>query len=277
MKDYYRFLTENCVNAGATETIGKTVSGLDIPLVHTGRERADTLIVGSVHAREHITTDLIEKVFFGTEYCFDIIPCLNIDGVILAKYGLDGLNISEERKKFLLSVNGGNDFSLWKANISAVDINVNFDAKWGTGAKNIRYPSSENYIGRYPESEPETRAVTNLIKRNRYAQVICFHSKGEVIYHGFGGIRRYIKEAEEYAESLGYELTKATLSAGGLKDWYDLNFDGLGLTVEVGEDKYSHPYPTEKLPELILKHERSVNILYENGKRIAGKIYGGCP
>jgi murein tripeptide amidase MpaA len=53
-----------------------------------------------------------------------------------------------ERKKLLYFVNGSNDFTIWKANANAVDLNVNWDANFSKGALNINFPSSENYIGK---------------------------------------------------------------------------------------------------------------------------------
>lgn len=266
---YYERLLERCKISGRTEFIGKTSAGYDIPVVTA--ENANTLIVGSTHAREHITTELIFGVFGGEP--FDIVPCLNIDGVILCREGLNSLPVDKERKEFLKKINGGDDFSLWKANAEAVDINVNFDAEWGTGKSNVKYPSSANFIGKAPESERETKAVCDLIRRKKYAQVISFHSKGEVVFWGFGKNKYHYHEAKRYADILGYELSTSYGSAGGLKDWYDLNFDGLGLTVEIGKDKFSHPYPESELPKLIALHKRSVKIIYENGLAVANKIY----
>ncbi len=271
--NYYDGLIDRCQALGAVEYIGRTEWGYPIPLVHVGTGRADTLVVGSIHAREHIVTDLIFGIF-GGNLPFDVIPCLNIDGVILATEGEGSFG---EKIPYLRSLNGGSsDYSLWKANINGVDLNVNFDADWGKGKSNIRYPAPANYVGRYPHSEKETVAVVNLIRRREYSQVVSYHTKGEVIYWGYGDNYYHREEGTRYADSVGYPLSDSVGSSGGLKDWYDLHYDGLGLTVEVGEDRFSHPYPKDKLPELIEKHERSVEIIYDNGQSIRKKLlYGG--
>ena len=68
---------------------------------------------------------------------------------------------------FLLDVNGGNtDFSLWKANARAVDLNVNYNAKWGEGRQNVTYPAPSDYIGEFPVSEPENIALRDFINVN---------------------------------------------------------------------------------------------------------------
>lgn len=268
--DYYEKLLSECKASGRVEYIGSTVCGRRIPLVRTGRGRVDTLIVGATHAREHITVELIKSLFFATEYSFDVIPCLNIDGVMLCRDGIGTIPSAKDRK-YLIDINGGEDFSLWKANASAVDLNVNFDAHWGEGDNNVFFPAPSDYVGRRAESEPETRAVSELMKSRNYSQVIAYHAKGEVVYWGFGNNFFHYAEAKRYADSMGYRLTTAYGSAGGLKDKYCLTSDGLGLTVEIGNDKFSHPYPEKELPNLINQHKESVRLLYENGIVVAKK------
>lgn len=67
---------------------------------------------------------------------------MNPDGALLSGYGIDTALESERAK--LLKINGSFDFSLWKANGVAVDLNVNFAANWGEGKRNVRVPASEN-------------------------------------------------------------------------------------------------------------------------------------
>ena len=67
------------------------------------------------------------------------IPMTNPDGVRLAQEGA-GFIRNKELKKNLLQINGGPDFSLWKANINGVDLNTNFDARWGQGKRNVFFP-----------------------------------------------------------------------------------------------------------------------------------------
>ena len=66
----------------------------------------------------------------------------NPDGVALALGGLSSVK-EPSRADFLRGLNGGEDFSLWKANANGVDLNVNFDARWGAGIKNVFSPARE--------------------------------------------------------------------------------------------------------------------------------------
>ena len=230
-----------------------------------------TLIVASVHAREYVTSSLVTELFCDCGLSFDVVPILNEDGVDLCLYGVDRLD--NEWGKRLVKINGSKDFSLWKANAFAVDINVNFDAEWGRGKSNVKIPSPANYIGDYPESEPETKAIAGLLRRNTYAQVVAYHAKGEVVYHGFLNNHRHYDLAKRYAESIGYDLTTAEGSTGGLKDYFDVISDGLGLTVEVGKDVFPHPYPLTEIDNLTEQHKESVKILYDNGLEVARRIF----
>ncbi|MDR2046859.1 MAG: hypothetical protein LBP79_03005 [Clostridiales bacterium] len=158
----------------------------------------------------------------------------------------------------LLKINGySRDFSLWKANIDAVDLNVNFDADWGGGAQNVRYPAPANFIGPYPESEPETRALVNFTKSHDFFCVLCYHSKGDLIYYGYGGRFPDREFAEQISRSTGYPLTQSENSAGGYKDWFTLKFDRPALTVEVGGESFSRVELLERFDEI---YDRNSNV-----------------
>lgn len=269
-----RELVSRCRALGRTERIGTSVFGRGIYLVRP-EEPSDTLVVCATHAREHITTEVLFRLFESEGLWCDFLPVHNIDGVMLAKYGV-GSAVSSSREG-LIKINGGEDFSLWKANGNAVDLNVNFAARWGEGRKNVRFPAPENYIGPYPESEPETRAVAEWLRKNEYAQVVSFHTKGEVVYWGFSPNFIHYAEAKRFADALRYDLVTAQGSCGGLKDYFDLLNGGLGLTVELGEDRYLHPYPYREVPRLVEKLKKAMEILYENGRTIQRKrsLYAG--
>ncbi len=250
-----------CNNAAkSTVIIGKSVLGNNIYAYLKGRNpNIKVLIQGAMHAREYITvplmTQLLEEYVGEAEVWFA--PLINPDGVELAINGLK--NIPQSRHSELIAYNNGNaDFSLWKANIRGVDINVNFNALWGEGAQNITYPSSANYIGPYPFSEPETRAMRNVTVNNSFMLTISYHTRGDVIYWGFDGSYNYPDIAKEFAELTGYPLLKSEDSAGGYKDWFVLFTERLGMTFEVGSIKYPQPLGLEAYPEI-----------YQNNKDVA--------
>jgi g-D-glutamyl-meso-diaminopimelate peptidase len=219
---------------GRISYIGWTAAGRMIPCVHIGSAQGAQIIIQSaIHAREHITAKLaVEQAY----YCLRrislkpaggiyFIPMVNADGVSLAQFGLDAVR-SGARRSFLLQVNGaeGTDFTLWKANLNAVDLNVNFPADWGTGAQNVREPAPASYIGPAPASEPETRALMAFTRKVKPALTLSYHCKGEEIYWDFGqsgAVRQRDRETGQIlADLTGYRLIDGALgSAGGYKDW----------------------------------------------------------
>jgi predicted deacylase len=147
---------------------------------------------------------------------------------------------------------------LWKANARGVDLNVNFDADWGTGAQNVRVAGAENYIGECPESEPETRALVNFTKKVNPAATVAYHSKGEIIYHRPAGENL----ARRIAAATGYVAVATKNSAGGYTDWVSK----LGIpsvTIEVGRDEYTHPIGREKLPEILAQNRFVPLVLFD--------------
>lgn len=258
--------------AGRVRYIGKSLYGSPIPLIRKGSARpGGVLIVGTVHAREHITGMLITELMrrYSGDAPVDAVPYLNPDGAVLATEGLTAFTLKNAERLALLRLNGGStDYSQWKANLRGVDLNVNFDAEWGTGAENVRVPGSANYIGPYPESEPETRAICALMDRGAYALVVAYHSKGEEVYWGFRNIRTYRAEAERVAKELGYALKETPRSAGGLKDYRVLKTGLPAFTVEVGKSSFPHPYPVEELPNLVRTHENIIGVYNEIAEKV---------
>ena len=168
--------------------VGYSVLGRPIYGVFKGGySGGQVLIQAAIHAREGVTAPVVLKMMENYSGSAGVwcLPMVNPDGTELVRVGLD--SVADEKKRgFVLEVNGGSeDFSLWKANINAVDLNVNFPAKWGTGTQNVTYPAPGNYIGAYPLDQPESRALHDFTLKIQPAVTLSYHAKGEVIYKGF--------------------------------------------------------------------------------------------
>lgn len=233
-----------------TGSIGKSVFGNDIYYVKVGSGGRKIIVTGGIHARENVSSyTVIRMAYYATGQKFDgtvyYIPMLNPDGALLVEKGASF--VGGEKERWLVEVNGGRDFSQWKANGNAVDLNTNFDARWGTGAQNIRYPAPANYIGPEPFSEPETRAVAAFTVRIGGEITLSYHALGREIYWYFYQRARLERDRAlgEYIASVlkGYRLDGAyTNSAGGYKDWCIAKAGLPGYTIElVGGGK--HPLP----------------------------------
>src|SRR5262249_59738326 len=90
---------------------------------------------------------------------------------------------------------------LWRKNRRAnadgsrgVDPNRNYGYMWGTLNTNTssRVPSDETYCGPRAFSEPETRAVRDLIAQQLFRGVITYHSYSQLILWPWGYTRTAI-------------------------------------------------------------------------------------
>ena len=234
-----------------TYSIGKSVLGNDLYCAEIGSGEPSIIVTGGIHARENVSCLLVARQAFDAVASVDsftgrlfFVPMLNPDGALLRE---KGAGIAPD-PDWLIGVNGGStDFSLWKANIRAVDLNTNFDARWGTGASNIRYPASANYIGPEPFSEPETRAIAAFTVKVGANLTLSYHAMGREIYWYFYQ-QRYLARDRAIAEYIDeqlkiYKLAGAeTDSAGGYKDWCIAKLMIPAYTIElVGTG--THPLP----------------------------------
>lgn len=242
--------------------VGKTLFGRTMYAMKVGNGSPVGLVQCAMHGREFITAKLaMEQYRIGVSKgsCW-FIPLVNPDGALLSEVGIS--TAPTAMRGFLTEINQGDDFSLWKANGRGVDLNVNFDAAWGTGVKNIRKPSAENYIGQYPFSEPETQALKNFTEKVKPDYTLSYHTKGEEIYWYFSQSSRTCPRdftlAKVISAVTGYPLKMAKGSAGGYKDWCIEKLGIPAFTIEMGKDELIHPLREEALQDIIEKNGRAV-------------------
>ena len=260
--------TERFYNGIRTEKsiIGKSVFGKNIFAVKIGEGKPVGLVQYAMHGREYITTKLaFEQYARGVSYgSVWFIPLVNPDGALLSQTGLTSIGRKED-KDFLLDVNGGENFSLWKANARGVDLNVNFPALWGKGAKNTFAAGAENYVGQKPLSEPETLTLHAFTRKIKPDYTVSYHTKGEEIYWYFYQDMRTLSRDKTLAlrlsKSTGYPLAYAKNSVGGYKDWCVQSLKIPAFTIEAGADNFSHPLQGETaLNDIITKN---INAIYD--------------
>lgn len=234
--------------SGEKGYIGETERGALIPYFAVVKTVKPVILVQySIHAREYITTYLAMeqiKYFaeFGEEGTAYFVPAVNIDGIRIA-------------------INGK---SLYKANARGVDLNVNFDARWGTGKTNVLTRGDANYIGERPFSEKETCALRDFTLNVKPNSTISYHSKGNEIYWEFyqDELRkaRDYKIAKKISETTGYPLKTAVGSAGGYKDWCIEKLRIPAFTIEVGNDSEKHPLGKNALRYIYESNKDVINV-----------------
>lgn len=256
-------------------SIGNSVEGRQINCVRFGGGEKKLFLNGAHHGLESLTSALLVK--FLDEYiraalceerffCSDahalsqkvqlyVVPMVNPDGVEMAVYGADFVNPFH---RDVIRRSGIFDFTgIWQANVHGVDLNHNYDAAWQS-IKSAASPSL--WGGPHPESEPETRAVTALVRRCGFDMLIAFHSQGREIYYDFDNCTPTfsLEFARELARVSGYTVSvpTGTASFGGCKDWFIKEFDKPGFTVEIGEGQ--NPLPLERLEAVYTENARLI-------------------
>lgn len=260
MYSYFAFLQdiERFKLLGAeVGAVGYSESGLLIPFIRVGEGEKKIIVTGAIHARESLTAKLIvRQIDYALNRRIDgriyFVPMLNPDGVLLIEKGADYFPQKAEFLKMAGDVYGG--FLLWKANINGVDLNTNFDARWGKGVKNTFTPSGENYIGAYPFSQSESRAIRDFTLKIYPDATVSYHAKGREIYWYFyqseSDKKRDFAIAKKLNERLKYTLQKdETDSAGGYKDWCVSALKIPAFTIEIISDEFSHPLSDSALTE----------------------------
>ena len=260
---------------GEKRIYGQSAEGRNLYAFFVGKhEGATGISQAAIHGREWITAYLsLYHIRRGVKKGgVWILPLTNPDGALLSQVGITTAAV--ERRNFLVELNGGYDFSLWKANAEGVDLNVNFDARWGTGARNVYSPASENFVGEYPFCAPETFALKEFTEQICPDFTVSWHTKGEEIYWRFHQpVIRLLRDrrlAKKLSRNIGCPMREAKYSAGGYKDWCVEKLKIPAFTVEVGRDELSHPLGEEILPELIKKYGDALCALTEgyHGRKI---------
>ena len=145
--------------------LGRPIGALRIAAADYARPRPPVLLFGAIHGDEplgvHCLAELMSELFAqppGRETW--MVPALNLDGLAAG------------------SKNNAND----------VDLNRNFAAaSWRPEHKAGYYP------GAAPESEPETRALVELIERSGAERLIALHSPFRTV--NWDGAGRELAEA----------------------------------------------------------------------------------
>ena len=259
-----------------TELLARTAFGRPITGASLGRGDRRVLYSAAHHANEWLTTTVLLKFLedyaqaletdgtiggvsarelYETATIF-LVPMVDPDGVDLVTGAVteDERAQAESLAEFYPNIPFPDG---WKANLSGVDLNLQYPAGWLT-AREIKFaqgytrPGPRDFVGRFPLSQPEAQALADYTQRIDPELVIAWHSQGEVIYWQYGGIEvpgaREI--AERFADVSGYRLedTPYNSSFAGYKDWFIQTYRRPGFTIEVGTGE--NPLPLSQFEEI---------------------------
>lgn len=256
-------------------SIGESVMEKKLYCLKVGNGERKLFLNGAHHGLEYLTAAFLIR--FLNEYCnayasensmlgYDVrklfsevtifaVPMVNPDGVDIA---VNGIDITNPYHRQLISKVGIHSFNkVWQANANGVDINHNYNAAWRAVKA---YPSPSGFGGTAPESEPETKAIINLVRKENFDMLIAFHSQGGEIYYDFDGSvpESSYSIAEKMASESGYrvETPTGTAAFGGCKDWFIKEFSKAGFTVEMGNG--TNPLPLEMLNEIFEENAKII-------------------
>lgn len=244
-------------------SIGKSVMGKEILALEIGRGEVQVCYNAAFHANEWITSLLLLRFLEeyagavlerGTLYGADamelyekltlfIIPLVNPDGADLVTGALSDGAFYEQAEAIRAAYAEIPFPDGWKANIRGVDLNLQFPADWEL-ARSIKFaqgytmPAPRDYVGTAPLSEPESRAMYEFTVQQEFSLILAYHTQGEVIYWKYKDLEPECSKeiAEYFAKVSGYTAEETPYASGnaGYKDWFILQYDKPGYTIEAG-------------------------------------------
>lgn len=245
-------------------TIGTSELGRGLFCLAVGTGDSDVMFNASHHANESITTPVVLRYIekFAYAYAFGgeiggfsasdlyeqhklfVVPMVNPDGVDLVNgYFFDDSLVY--RNAFRLS-SAYPDIpfpSGWKANITGVDLNLNYPAGWEL-AREIKFsqgytsPGPRDFVGASPLCASESAAMAAFTASNNFDLSLSFHTQGNVIFWKYLDYNppRSFEIGELLSKASGYslELTPALSGYAGYKDWFIQDFNRPSYTIECG-------------------------------------------
>ncbi|MDO4567516.1 MAG: M14 family metallopeptidase [Clostridia bacterium] len=251
-------------------SIGESEMGRQLRSFRLGAGSVSVAYNASHHANEWITTPVLLKFLeqyarayamggtvFGrlaetlfNEVTLYIVPLVNPDGVDLVNGAIADGEWYRGARQIAANYPSIAFPSGWKANILGTDLNVNYPALWDE-AKRIKYalgyvsPAPRDFVGDYPLSASESRAMYAFTQAHDFRLILAYHSQGEVIFWKFQDYDppNSYEIAVEFERVSGYaaELTPTASGYAGYKDWFIQEYNLPGYTIEVGRG--SNPLP----------------------------------
>lgn len=237
------------------EEIGKSVEGRPLYALHVGTGNKQLLLDGAIHAREHMTTNVLLEMIdeysksyvegsqYGTyntrellgQVTLTFIPMLNPDGVKLVQDGYAAI----ENGDFVRKINGSASSKRWKANARGVDLNRNFEVGNWQAFNAPTKPAFKNAKGSKPFSEPEAVALRDFMRKQNFGAYLSYHSSGQIIFYHYNQTgaqhTRDLAFAKKVAKATGYPLIspKKNMKTAASQDWFIAEFKKPALTIEI--------------------------------------------
>lgn len=190
------------------------------------------------HAREVMTTEIAMHMIevlaqgFGTdpevtrwlrEYKIVVVPQVNPDGNNLVHTGQPWWRKNAYRR----------------VGVVGVDLNRNYPALWNSCHGSSSNVDDETFRGDAPASEPESRAMMNLVTKIRPVANLSYHSFGEMILFPYG-CQNQSNPAKDLFFQIGVQLSRELTSDAGKHLDYEVGESGSTLYEADGTDTDWH-------------------------------------
>lgn len=254
-----RRLAEENPDVAELHEIGRSVENRPIWALRLGERRGNTLkmvFLGCHHAREWLAVEVpyLLAEHLATNATTDPVQQWLQKGEIWVApmVNPDGHEYSRTRER------------LWRKNRRpnpdgsiGVDPNRNYGYMWGTldMSTSSHVPRDDTYVGPRAFSEPEVRAVRNLVARELFAGVLTYHSYSQLILFPWGYTPKPIvdpsdrREMEDIANDMQglirqvhgetYTVQQSSQlypTAGDTTDWTYGEYDVPSFTIELRPD-----------------------------------------
>jgi carboxypeptidase T len=251
-----RRLAEEHPEIAELHEIGRSVEGRPLWALRIGERRGSArkvAFLGCHHAREWISVEVPYRL---AEHLLDNSSSQPVQGWLQQGEVWVAPMVNPDGHEHTRTQN-----RLWRKNRRrnvggsiGVDPNRNYGYMWGTLdiSTSSRVPSDETYIGPRAFSEPEVRAVRNLVARELFGGVLSYHSYSQLILFPWGYTFEPIEDAADHSEMSGLADTMERLirgvhgetytaqqasqlypTAGDTADWTYGEFDVPSFTIEL--------------------------------------------
>ncbi len=209
-------------------TIGTSVQGRTIEAVTYGTGDTHLLFVGGIHGGYEWNSVLL--AYQAMDYLAlhpEVIP-KNLSITIVPSANPDGIFkiIGKEGRFTLADVPTGDD-SLGRFNANGVDLNRNFDCKWQPESM---WRGNVVSAGTSAFSEPEARAIRDVVATLKPVAVVFWHSKANAAYASecqAGILPETRTLMSTYADAAGYPAVDTF-------DSYEITGDAEGWLASIG-------------------------------------------
>jgi len=251
-----RRLAEEHSEIAELHEIGRSVEGRPLLALRIGERRESARKVaffGCHHAREWISVEVPYRL---AEYLLGNSSSDPVQGWLQQGEVWVAPMVNPDGHEHTRTTN-----RLWRKNRRrneggsiGVDPNRNYGYMWGTldVSTSSHVPSDETYVGPRAFSEPEVRAVRDLVARQLFGGVLSYHSYSQLILYPWGYTSEAIDDETDHSEMRAHaekmeqlirgvhgarykaqQSSKLYPTAGDTADWTYGEYDAPSFTIEL--------------------------------------------